>query len=107
LEFRRTERSRSISNNNDNRHLKFVSLPLQMKLRYIFLILGFLLFITGMLSVILILIGANLSYLTWIDKPGSPRGIIIRMLMIGGGLMMSYLALNPIKDEDEDSTPGQ
>ena len=71
------------------------------------MIIGFLLFVMGVLSLVLILIGANLSYLTWIDKPGSPRGIIIRMLMIGGGLMMSYLALNPIKDEDEDSTPGQ
>jgi hypothetical protein len=78
-----------------------------MKLRHIFLILGFLLFITGMLSFILILIGGNLSYLSWIDKPGSPRGVIIRVLMIGGGLMMSYLALNPIKEEDRDSTPGQ
>ena len=78
-----------------------------MRLRHIFLIIGFLLFIMGMLSLVLILIGANLSYLAWIDKPGSPRGIIIRMLMIGGGLMMAYFALNPIKDEDEDSTPGQ
>jgi uncharacterized integral membrane protein len=78
-----------------------------MKLRYIFLILGFLLFITGMLSLILILIGANLSYLSWIDKPGSPRGIIIRMVMIGGGLMMTYLSLNPIKEEKEDSNPDQ
>ena len=78
-----------------------------MRLRHIFLILGFIMFITGMLSLVLILIGANLSILTWIDKPGTPRGIIIRMLMIGGGLMMAYFALNPIKDEDQDSTPGQ
>ena len=78
-----------------------------MRLRHFFLIIGFLLFIMGMLSLVLILIGANLSFLAWIDKPGTPRGIIIRMLMIGGGLMMAYLALNPIKDEDQDSTPGQ
>ena len=78
-----------------------------MRLRNIFLIIGFLLFIMGMLSLVLILIGANLSYLAWIDKPGSPRGIIIRMLMIGGGLMMAYLSLNPIKDEDDNTTPGQ
>jgi hypothetical protein len=70
------------------------------------MILGFLLFVLGMLSLVLILVGANLSYLAWIDKPGSPRGIIIRLLMIGGGLVMSYLAINPPKD-DEDSTPGR
>jgi hypothetical protein len=77
-----------------------------MRMRNIILILGFLLFIMGMLSLVLILIGANLSFLAWIDKPGSPRGIIIRMLMIGGGLMMSYFALNPIKGE-EDVTSDQ
>lgn len=75
-----------------------------MKTRHILLILGFLLFVTGMLSLVLILIGANLSYLAWIDKPGTPRGIIIRLLMIGGGLILSYLGLNPIRDEEENPT---
>ena len=75
-----------------------------MRLRTIMMILGFLLFVLGMLSLVLILVGANLSYLAWIDKPGSPRGIIIRLLMIGGGLVISYLAINPPKEE-EDSTP--
>ena len=78
-----------------------------MRLRTILMIIGFLLFVMGVLSMVLILIGANLSYLTWIDKPGSPRGIIIRILMIGGGLVLSYMALNPEQDEKDDSTPGQ
>ena len=64
------------------------------------LMLGFLLFIFGILSLVLVLIGANLSFLTWIDKPGTPRGIIIRVLMIGGGIVMTYLALNPPKEDD-------
>jgi hypothetical protein len=71
------------------------------------MIIGFLLFVTGTLSFVLILIGANLSYLAWIDKPGSPQGIIIRILMIGGGLVISYLALNPTEDDSDDITPGQ
>lgn len=75
-----------------------------MKPRHIVLILGFLLFVTGVISLVLIMIGANLSFLAWIDSPGSPRGIIIRILMIGGGLMMAYLALNPIKDENNDQS---
>jgi len=78
-----------------------------MRLRTILLIFGFLLFISGMLSLVLILIGSNLTILAWIDRPGSPRGIIIRMIMIGGGLMLSYFALNPVKDEDEPTTPAQ
>lgn len=75
-----------------------------MKPRHIVLILGFLLFVTGVISLVLIMIGANLSFLAWIDSPGSPRGIIIRILMIGGGLMMAYLALNPINDENNDQS---
>lgn len=59
------------------------------------------LFVLGMLSLVLTLIGANLSYLAWIDKPGTPRGLLIRVFMIGGGLVISYLALNPPKDEEE------
>ena len=77
-----------------------------MKPRHFLLILGFLLFILGMVSLVLILIGGNLSYLAWIDKPGTPRGIIIRLLMIGGGLVLAYFALNPIRDEDDEPTPG-
>jgi len=70
--------------------------------RIIALVLGFLLFVTGVISFVLILIGANLSFLAWIDRPGTPQGIIIRILMIGGGLVMSYMALNPAKDETDD-----
>jgi hypothetical protein len=74
-----------------------------MKTRTILLILGFLLFVTGMISLVLILIGANLSYLAWIDKPGSPRGLLIRLVMIGGGLVLSYVALNPGTDANDDA----
>ena len=78
-----------------------------MKMRHFILIAGFLLFVLGMLSLVLILIGGNLTILDWIDKPGTPRGIIIRMLMIGGGLVMAYLALNPPKDEEDTPTNGR
>lgn len=71
------------------------------------MILGFILFILGVLSLVLILVGANFTYLAWMDKPGSPRGILIRIFMIGGGLVMSYMALNPPQQEEEDTTPGQ
>lgn len=72
-----------------------------MRVRHILMVIGFLLFVLGTLSFVMILIGANFTYLAWIDKPGTPRGVIIRILMIGGGLVMSYMALNPVKDEDD------
>ena len=71
--------------------------------RIILLIIGFLLFVTGFISFVLILIGANLSFLVWIDRPGTPQGIIIRILMIGGGLVLAYTALYPAKNEDGEN----
>ena len=73
------------------------------RIRHIFLVLGFLLFVLGMISLVLILIGANLSYLAWIDKPGTPRGILIRIFMIGGGLVLTSLSLNPPREEEDTS----
>ena len=70
--------------------------------RHLFMIFGFILFVLGMLSLVMILIGANLSFLNWIDVEGTPLGIIIRILMIGGGVTIVYLALNPPKDEEEN-----
>ena len=79
-----------------------------MRVRHVLILVGFLLFVLGTLSLVMMLIGANFSYLAWMDKPGSPRGILIRILMIGGGLVMSYMALNPPSDDDaEDATPGR
>lgn len=71
-------------------------------MRNLLLILGFLFFVSGMLSLVLVLIGANLSFLSWIDQPGTPRGVIIRVLLIGGGLVMSYVALNPPEQDPEE-----
>ncbi|MEP6645533.1 MAG: hypothetical protein ABJC12_00470 [Saprospiraceae bacterium] len=71
-------------------------------IRLIFLIIGFLLFVTGFISTTLILIGGNFSYLAWIDRTGSPQGIIIRIFMVGGGLVMAYMALNPATQDDND-----
>lgn len=71
------------------------------RMRYVLMVIGFLLFVTGMLSLVFTLIGANFVWLDWIDKPGTPRGLLIRMLMIGGGLVLSYLTLYPPKNEED------
>ncbi len=55
-------------------------------------LIGFLLFIFGMLSLVLMLVGANFSYLTWLDYWGKGIGFVMRLTMIGLGLIISYLA---------------
>lgn len=56
------------------------------------MLVGFLIAGIGFIALILSLIGLQLSYLTWIDKPGRLFGFIIRITMIVGGLITVYLA---------------
>lgn len=56
-----------------------------------FLILGFLLFLFGFIALVLLLIGARISFLGFIDAGGATLGLVIRLLMIFGGLFMVYV----------------
>jgi len=64
-------------------------------------IIGFLLFIIGGLALVLSLIGVQLSYLTWIDKPSALLGFVIRLLMILGGIVMVVLARTDWREDEE------
>ncbi len=55
-------------------------------------ILGFVLIMLGMLSLILLLVGVQLSFLTWIDAAGKPGGFVIRILMILSGFVIIALS---------------
>ena len=53
-------------------------------------ILGFLLFILGVLSFVFQLIGIYFSFLQWIDAAGRLLGLLIRIVMITMGLLLVY-----------------
>ncbi len=57
-----------------------------------FLILGFLLFFTGFIALVLMLVGLQLSFMAFIDAPGRAFGFALRLLMVFGGVVMMYLA---------------
>ena len=63
-----------------------------MSMKIFFQIFGFLLFVFGMISLVLLLVGANLSILTFIDSTGRLPGLVVRLLMVFGGVVMFYLA---------------
>ncbi len=54
-------------------------------------IIGFLLFAVGLLALILSLVGLKLSYLTWIDASSRGLGLVIRLIMIFGGVSLMYV----------------
>ncbi len=54
-------------------------------------LLGFVLFFTGFLSIILGMIGVQFSLLTWLDLWGKGLGFLIRLIMILAGIVIIIL----------------
>ena len=61
-----------------------------MSSKLIWTLTGFFLFIFGVLSLILLLVGMNLSFLTFIDVFGRTPGLVIRLLMVMIGVVLIY-----------------
>ena len=68
----------------------------------IYAILGFSLFIIGFLALFLMIVGVQLSYLTWIDANGRLLGFIIRLMMIVTGAIIIYLTQTNWRNVDEE-----
>ena len=60
----------------------------------IILVIAFAVFIVGFLSLVLLLVGARLSFIGFIDAGGPVLGLVIRLLMIFGGLATVYIYRN-------------
>jgi hypothetical protein len=56
------------------------------------IIIGFLLFLFGFIGLVLMLVSLQLSFLVWIDAWGRTIGLVIRLLMIFGGVVIVYLS---------------
>ena len=57
----------------------------------IFTLLGFLLFLFGFLSLVLSMIGVQLSFLTWLDLAGPLAGFLARIGMVLAGVIIVVL----------------
>lgn len=70
-----------------------------MKNKTLLTTVGFLLFVFGFLALILSMIGIQFTMLKWIDAPGRLVGLLIRLGMILGGLVLVYVSrYNPNED---------
>jgi len=65
-------------------------------------LIGFVLFVGGVLALVMSLIGVKLAPLVWIDNWGLAVGGLIRVALILGGLLMVYLSRSDWRDLDED-----
>ncbi len=68
----------------------------------IFAIIGFSLFIIGFLALFLMLVGVQLSFLSWIDAAGKLLGFIIRLGMIVGGGIIIFLSQTDWNKEEPE-----
>ena len=65
-------------------------------------LLGFFLFLFGFLSIILMSIGLEFAFLTWLDAAGGLIGFLLRVLMIVVGLVMVVALRSDFSGEGED-----
>jgi hypothetical protein len=61
---------------------------------------GFLLFLLGFSALVLMLVGVQLSFLTWLDAFGGLTGFLLRVLMIITGIVVVYLTANDWRTEE-------
>ncbi len=64
-----------------------------LKHRGLLQLLSFALFIFGFTALVMMLLGLNWSFLTWIDAFGRTIGLVLRLLMIMTGIVL-FLATN-------------
>ena len=67
----------------------------------IWLSIGFILFILGFVALVLSIIGAQLSFLTWLDSPSRLFGLIMKLGMILSGIVIVVLARTDWKMEND------
>lgn len=61
--------------------------------------LGYLLFLTGFLSILLSIVGLQLTFLSWLSNLGIGISIIIKLVLLFSGLIIMYLSkMTPEED---------
>ncbi len=63
-------------------------------------IIGFLLAGTGLLALILNLVGLNLSFLVWMESGGKLLGLLLEILMTISGFVMVYFGQTDLSQEE-------
>lgn len=67
-------------------------------------IIGYLLFLAGILSIILSMVGLQLTFLSWISSFGSGISIIIKLVLLFSGLIIMYISKMPPEDDDLETS---
>lgn len=67
------------------------------------LVVGFFLFVLGITSLTMMLVGVRWSFLTFIDLGGGLLGFVVRLLMVVGGVLCVIFANTDWEKERRES----
>lgn len=65
--------------------------------------LGYLLFLAGFMSILLSMVGLQLTFLSWISDLGVGLSILVKLVMLFSGLIIMYISKMPPEDDTETS----
>jgi hypothetical protein len=68
--------------------------------RTLLLVAGFFTFTIGFLSLVLMLIGLDFQFMTWLNSAGMLTGFILRIFMVLGGIIMAAWSRTDWEQED-------
>ena len=66
-----------------------------------FTLIGFILLFIGILSIIISIIGANFTFLSWIESFGRLPSFLIKIFFIVAGMLMIIVSLSNLKEEND------
>ena len=66
------------------------------------LLIGFLLFAIGLLSIILNIVGVELAFLVWLNSLGSLAAFVTKLLMMLAGIIIMVLARTDWEREEAE-----
>lgn len=69
--------------------------------RNIIVVLGFSLFLIGVISVVLNLVGLELQMLSFLESFGRTAGLIVKIIMIFGGMILFYISRTNFLEEED------
>ena len=66
--------------------------------------LGFMLFMLGAVSILISMVGLQISFLKWIDDIDRGLGLFIKLLMLVFGALLAFFSKIDLSKEDDEYT---
>lgn len=66
------------------------------------ILLGFMLFLVGIVGILLDLVGLQFAFLLWMDQLGKLGSFLVKLVMLFGGIVLMYLYATDWKRQERE-----